>query len=158
MRELLPNPSVSILFLTIKPPYLVGIYSMDGDLIDSICFDGKTSDTLPLVIKELLSKYNPTMLVYANGPGNQMAIKVTYVCLKTLCIAKNIPLKAVSSFEFNEYKPIELVNKRFFCFENDNITLEYLPNAVDGELRLPVSINSIPLSDICEPIYIMPPA
>lgn len=148
------------LFLTVKSPFTIAVYdSAKHILIEKItCEDAKASDVLPSMIGSLLEKYEPILLLYSNGPGNQMSIKISYVCLKTVSIAKNIALKAASSFAFNGYKPIELINKRFFCFENDNIAIKYLPHESDYEMRVPEFIDCDKFSSECEPIYIMPPA
>lgn len=71
-----------------------------------------------------MQKYDFTDLIYANGPGSYMGIKISYVSLKTLSIIKNIPLFAISAFELNNYGPIS-ANKNFcFVYKQDQIILE----------------------------------
>gem|GEM_PF-3392758 len=153
------KPRASFLFLVAKPPFSIGIYDEANELIEAVALeDGKASDLLPLRIRELLTKYEPLSLFYTNGPGNQMSIKICYVCLKSVCIVKDIPLYGVSSFEFNDFGLIELANKRFFCFENDKIVLKYIENANEDKLRLPLSTRHIEVAKSSEPVYILPPA
>ena len=159
VRELLQKPRVTLLFLFVKAPFWIGAYDEKGLLIESISIvEGKASDILPSKLDLLLQKYEPTRLIYANGPGNQMSIKISFVCLKTLSIARNIPLEAANSFEFNASGLIELANKRFFCFENDKITLKYIEDGEDSPIELPCSVDGIRFSDTVQPLYVLPPA
>ena len=73
---------VSVVVVSISSPILIGIYK-DDILIDTIQSEGKTSDILPSIFDELLKKYSITNIYYANGPGSYMAIKISYVFLKT---------------------------------------------------------------------------
>ncbi|HBD8802543.1 TPA: tRNA threonylcarbamoyladenosine biosynthesis protein TsaB, partial [Campylobacter jejuni] len=92
---------------------MIGIYQ-DDKLIKTYKSEEKASEFLPKILDELLKEYDFTSLIYANGPGSYMGIKISYVSLSTLSIVKNIPLFAVSAFELNGYKPIS-ANKNF-CF------------------------------------------
>ncbi len=40
------------------------------------------------ILDELLKEYDFTSLIYANGPGSYMGIKISYVGLSTLSIVK----------------------------------------------------------------------
>jgi hypothetical protein len=154
----LPTPNVTFLFLFVKPPFHVGIYDKSGSLTEMITTEeGKASDVLPVLISSLLDKYEPIELIYANGPGNNMSIKICYVCLRSLSIVKNIPLKSASSFEFNNHGLIELTNKRFFCFENDKISLIHLEYSSESEIFLPKTLENIVFSAVAEPFYLLPP-
>jgi len=123
-----------------------------------VLHDTKASEALPLLIKELLEKSEPVSLFYTNGPGNQMSIKISYVCLKTLSITKNIPLMAASSFHFNGFAPIELANKRFFCFENGNIAVKHMDDGENTPFVLPDILDETVFFAESEPIYLLPPA
>jgi len=76
---------------------MVGCYE-DDILVESVLDDGKTSNVLLPIIDKMLKRYDIDYIIYANGPGSYMAIKITYVTLKTIEILKGIELKACSAF------------------------------------------------------------
>jgi len=137
----------------------VGLYDETGKMIlQKTLPDAKASDAIPVVIEELLGTYEPSALFYTNGPGNQMSIKISYVCLKTLAVAKNIPLYATNSFCFNGFAPIELANKRFFCFENGNIAIKHMVDMDNAPFMLPDRLDETVFATESEPVYLLPPA
>ncbi len=132
----------NVLVISIANPILVGIYQ-DTKLIETISQDGKTSDVLPTIFDTLLSKYNIENIIYVNGPGSFMAIKVGYIFLKTLSIVKNINLKACSGFEFNNNSPIKALGKKyFFKGEDDTIQLKFLEDSIIEDFKLPNILNN----------------
>lgn len=82
---------IEVLVITISNPLLIGIYE-DKKLIKEYKLDGKTSDLLPSLFKNLLLEFDIKKIIYVNSPGSFMAIKVAYIFLKTICITKNINL------------------------------------------------------------------
>jgi len=85
----------TVVVISISNPILIGIYR-NKKLVENISKEGKTSDILPLLFDNILSKYNVENILYVNGPGSYMAIKIAYIFLKTISIVKNIRLYAVS--------------------------------------------------------------
>jgi tRNA A37 threonylcarbamoyladenosine modification protein TsaB len=125
-----------LLVIALSSPILVGVYE-DGRLIKTIETEEKSSEALPEIIQELLDSYDFSHLVYANGPGSFMAIKVTYLFLKTVSITKNVPLLARDAFYFNDNTPIKAVGKLFFVKNSDTITTQTFDTAPAGSFRLP---------------------
>jgi len=118
--------SIRILVISVANPILIGVYS-DTKLIDTISQEGKTSDVLPIIFHNLLKEYNIKEILYANGPGSFMAIKVAYIFLKTLSITNDIPLKAMDAFSFNNNSPIKALGKKYFFKNKDgSISLQFL--------------------------------
>lgn len=99
-----------------------------------------------------MAEFELERLVYANGPGSYMGIKVSYLSLKTLSIVKNIPLFAVSAFELNDFKPIRANKALSFVYKNGQIALQ---EAVEGEFFLPNSLKSLNLQSDNEPFYFL---
>jgi len=108
--------SIKVIVISISTPLLIGIYK-DNQLIETISKTGKTSDVLPVIFDDLLYRFNLKEIIYVNGPGSFMAIKVTYIFLKTLSIINNIVLKAIDGFSFNGNTPIKALSKKYF-FKN----------------------------------------
>lgn len=148
---------ISVVVISISNPILIGIYE-ENKLVDTLQSDGKTSDILPSIFDDLLKKYTINNIYYVNGPGSYMAIKISYIFLKTLSITKNIPLKAVSGFIFNENSPIKALGKKyFFKAENGKIAIDFIENLAElKQFKLPSDISTISFCDDTLPNYHLP--
>jgi len=133
----------------------MGLYR-EGKLFKSYKSDKKTTVILPEIFQKITSLYDITALYYAKGPGSFMAIKVSYVFLKSYAIAKNITLKAVDGFYFNNNAPIKALGKTYFVKEGNNITFGTMTLKKNGEFHLPKSLNHQDFSDDILPLYILP--
>lgn len=129
------------LIIALGSPVYIGIYDEHGQLIESMKNDGMGSDVLPLIFEDVLKRYHLKHLIYANGPGSFMGIKVAYLFLKTLSIVRNIPLLAVDGFFFNENHPIKAVGKLYFVKNSNTIGVEPLDNPVLKGFELPQTID-----------------
>jgi len=149
--------AISVVVISISSPILIGIYK-ENILIDTIQNEGKTSDILPWIFDMLLEKYNIENIYYVNGPGSYMAIKISYIFLKTLSITKNIPLKAASGFLFNENSPIKALGKKyFFNGQDDKITIDFIEDLEElKDFKLPDDISNISFSEDTLPNYHLP--
>jgi len=148
---------MKIVVISIANPILVGIYDNDI-LIDTIKRDGKTSDVLPDIFKELQEKSNISIdtIIYVNGPGSYMAIKVAYIFLKTFCIVKNIEFKAIDGFSVNNNSPIKALGKKYFFQKNDEVIIDFLGDYKLEDFKLPNDISMIKLNDKTLPNYHLP--
>ncbi len=147
---------IEVLVISISNPLLIGIYK-DNILIEEIEKEGKTSDVLPILFKELLEKYDIDKISYVNTPGSYMAIKVTYVFLKTLSISKKLEFRACSGFEFNKNSPIKALGKKYFKNENGNVKVDFLEKEdTIRAFKLPKSIDKINFKEETLPIYNLP--
>ena len=143
---------VDTVLVALSSPILVGIYEK-GLLIDQIKSEDKSSDVLPLIYKELLSKYDVDSFIYANGPGSFMSIKVAYVFLKSLSIVKNIPLYAVDAFYFNKNRPIKAIGKLHFVKIQGKIETRKAEEIQPQCFVLPLRIKKEDFSKENAPIY-----
>jgi tRNA A37 threonylcarbamoyladenosine modification protein TsaB len=147
---------IEILVISISNPLLIGIYE-DRLLIKEHKLEGKTSDLLPSLFKELLIKFEIKRINYVNSPGSYMAIKVAYIFLKTLCITKNIEFRASNGFEFNENSPIKALGKKYFKQHKNEIKVEFLEKEdIIRDFKLPLSIEKINFNKQTLPIYNLP--
>ena len=151
---------IEVLVISISKPLLVGVYD-NKKLIRTYEEQGKTSDVLPNIFKKLLKQYVLNTIYYVNAPGSYMAIKVSYVFLKTISIIKNIELKACSGFEFNQNSPIKALGTKYFINENSdksqNIKVDFLDNNTKiHNFELPNVIDDINCSSKTLPIYNLP--
>ena len=150
--------NIKVLVISISNPIQIGIYENDI-LIKTIVKEGKTSDVLPLIFEKILLKYNINDILYVNGPGSYMAIKIAYIFLKTISIINQINLYAVSGFDFNENTPIKALGKKYFfrdLNDNNKVIIDFLGDNVISDFKLPNSISDIPYSTEILPEYNLP--
>jgi len=148
---------VEVLTLALSSPLKVGVYK-DNKLIKSYTKEEKTSDILPVVFKEILEKFDLNAIYMVNGPGSFMAIKVSFVFLKTIAITKQIPIFGCDGFFFNQNSPIKAVGNRFFMKKNGTIS----PEIFDGDkedikpFELPSFLDKTIFKKDVEPLYVLP--
>jgi len=150
------STKVDVLVISLGSPLLVGVYS-DAKLIKSFVKEEKTSDILPIIFDEILKEFEIENLFFAKGPGSFMAIKITYIFLRTLSITLRIPIFASDGFNFNKNSPIKAVGSRFFMKKNDNITVEILKDSSKVKsFELPDILDKTIFSADVEPLYVLP--
>ncbi len=149
--------TIDILVISLTSPLLIGIYH-ENNLIQTYSSKEKTSDILPIFFDEILKKYICQNLYYSNGPGSFMAIKITYLFLKTLSITLNVPLFATNGFSFNKKSPIKAVGALYFVEENGTIRTQKIDvkNINLIPFSLPKHLDKKIFSDQTKPLYILP--
>ena len=116
----------------------------------------QTSESLPLMFEGILKEYVPSRLFFARGPGSFMAIKITYIFLRTISIALGVPLFACDGFVFNEGRPIRAMRNLYFMKEANEITTIRLEDSVEQHFTLPQILNEDLFNDEIEPLYMLP--
>ncbi|CAA6799054.1 MAG: TsaB protein, required for threonylcarbamoyladenosine (t(6)A) formation in tRNA [uncultured Sulfurovum sp.] len=147
--------SYKILIISISSPLLIGVYR-DEQLIETVENAGKTSEVLLKILDELSSKYNYSHIIYTSGPGSYMAIKLTYITLRSLEILKNISFEACEAFELNEQKPIKAMGKLYFIKENNTIITKKFDEVLEQRFELPSMLSEVTILDNNKPLYILP--
>lgn len=130
---------------------MLGVYQ-DNILIQNLKSEQKASEFVPEILDNLLEKYSFDELIYANGPGSYMGIKISFLSLKTLSIVKNIPLFALSAFELNDFKPIRANKNLCFVYEKGEISLK---KAEPAEFFLPENLTKLTLNEDNLPFYFL---
>ncbi len=149
---------MNILVVSLTSPLLVGVYENKA-LIETFTSKEKTSDILPKIFNTIFKKYAPKNLYFARGPGSFMAIKITYLFLKTLTITKNMQLFATDGFDFNENSPIKAVGTLYFIKKDGIISTQKI---TDDEIKkikafkLPKRLDDKRFTTDNEPLYILP--
>lgn len=147
---------IEVLVISISKPLLVGVYE-NKKLIKSYEDEGMTSDALPLIFEKLLKEFTINSISYVNTPGSYMAIKVSYVFLKTICLSREIEFKACSGFEFNENSPIKALGKKYFINNENGVKVDFLDNKSKiCDFKLPEVLENIDFSYETLPIYNLP--
>ncbi len=141
-----------VVVIALSSPLLIGIYK-EGVLIESIESHEHTSEALPSIFEEILNRYKISNIIYANGPGSFMAIKVAYIFLKTLCIVNNYTFKATDAFFFNENSPIKAIGKLCFVKTSHHIETQLFEKVPPNSFILPKQINIHDFNEETLPYY-----
>jgi len=154
LQKVLPS-MYEILIVSISSPLLIGVYE-DGVLIETIESDQKTSEVLLKILTELSTKYNYSRIVYTSGPGSYMAIKLTYITLRSLEILKDISFDACEAFELNGNNPIKAMGKLYFIKEKETIITKKFDEVLEQRFSLPSMLSEVTILDNNKPLYILP--
>ena len=150
----MPLPQAEVVVVALGTPLLVGVYQ-EGRLIERYTSDEKTSEALPKIFKDILKKYDLRRIYYAKGPGSFMAIKLAYIFLETLRVARNIELVGCEGFVFNNNAPIKAMGNLYFVKEEEKIVTKKLEDVKSG-FTLPASTKELQCSGERAPLYVLP--
>jgi len=148
-------PKYTVLIVSIASPLLLGVYR-DDILIETIKSKEKTSEILLKLLMEIFQKYNTKHLLYISGPGSYMAIKLTYITLRSLEITKGITFDACDAFSLNKNNPIKAMGKLYFIKENNTIITKKFDEAVEQRFELPSMLSEVTILNDNKPMYILP--
>jgi tRNA A37 threonylcarbamoyladenosine modification protein TsaB len=154
LQKVLPS-LYEILIVSIASPLLIGVYK-DGLLIEEITSEQKTSEVLLKKLMEISKRYNYTHIVYTNGPGSYMSIKLTYITLRSLEILKGISFDGCNAFDLNGQKPIKAMGKLYFIKEKETIITKKFDEVVEQRFKLPSMLSEVTILDDNKPLYILP--
>ena len=154
MQDLLPK-KYTLLIISISSPLLLGVYE-DDKRIETISSELKTSEILLPTIMNILDKYDISKIIYTRGPGSYMAIKLTYIILKTIEIVRDIRCFGCSGFALNDNQPIKAIGNLYFIKEKETIMTKKYEQPVNASFALPQSIQDLELDEESTPEYILP--
>ena len=149
------SPKYEVVVVSISSPLLIGVYK-DGILIDKLKSKEKTSDILLKLLMEIAHKYEYQRVIYTSGPGSYMAIKLTYITLRTLQIIKGIDIDGCDAFSLNSENPIKAMGKLYFIKEKDTIITKKFDEAVEQWFELPSMLSEVTILENNRPLYILP--
>lgn len=154
MQKVLPK-RYELLIISISSPLLVGVYE-DGNLVRTISSELKTSEVLLPLLKECIDQYDISTMIYTRGPGSYMAIKLTYIILKTIEIMLGIKCAGCSGFALNGGQAIKAVGNLYFIKEKETIITKKYDEPVNTTFVLPQSIHDLKLDEESTPDYMLP--
>jgi tRNA A37 threonylcarbamoyladenosine modification protein TsaB len=146
---------VILLINPLSTPIQIGCYQ-DDKLICSQELDGKASDVLLGALESLLEQHEIEKIIYASGPGSYMAIKLTYITLKTIEEIRGIPFEACSAFELSSGRPVRAMGQLYFVKEKETIITQKFDEHVTQEFGLPDYLGSLRIEPENTPLYIIP--
>jgi len=145
--ELLINP--------ISIPLQVALYD-NQKCIKRYKLDGRTSDVLLEKVEEIHSEYNISKIIYVNGPGSYMAIKLTYIMLRTIELISGTPFYGCSAFELNNNNPVRAMGSLYFIKEKETIITQKFDQKIEQEFWVPDNLSAVALAESNKPNYILP--
>lgn len=146
--------SHSIVLYSTTSPFLAGVYKR-GVKIEEFKSLDKTSSAITSFFSDILERFEIDAIYFAKGPGSFMSIKITYIFLKTLSIAKGIKLGATDSFYFSSNGYLRASKNSYFLKKEGTITLT--KEGQEPTIFLPKILDEGVFSDDCEPFYYLPP-
>lgn len=149
------SPRYKLLIVSIASPLLIGLYEEDV-LIKEIKSEEKTSEILLKIIMEIVQKYSIAKIIYTSGPGSYMAIKLTFITLRSLEILQGIEFNACDAFSLNQNNPIKAMGKLYFIKENNTIITKKFDEAVEQRFELPSMLSEVAILNNNKPMYILP--
>ena len=103
-----------------------------------------------------MERYDLSQIIYTRGPGSYMAIKLTYIMLKTVEILKGIKCVGCSAFTLNGGQPIKAIGNLYFIKEKETIMTKKFEQPVDAHFALPQSIHDLDIDEESTPDYMLP--
>ena len=149
------SPEYTLLVLSIASPLLLGVYR-NGELLEKIESEKKTSEVLLAIVSELLGRYALSGIIYTRGPGSYMSIKLSYIILKTIEIVKGIPLAGCSAFSCNGGAPIRAIGNLYFVKEGESIVTKRFNEPLPQLFSLPASLQGLSIDPLSIPDYTLP--
>jgi len=149
------SPNYQLLIISISTPLLVGVYK-DSILIDTFESEKKTSEILLPLIDKCIEKYPISSIIYTRGPGSYMAIKLTYIMLKSIEIIRGIKCLGCSGFALNGGQPIKAIGNLYFIKEKETIITKKYEQPIPVKFTLPQSIHDLVLDEESTPEYLLP--
>ncbi len=128
----------------------------DDTLIKTFSSDLKTSEILLPLIMDILDKYDILEIIYTRGPGSYMAIKLTYIMLKTIEIIRGIKCVGCIGFTLNDNQPIKAIGNLYFIKEKETIITKKFEQSVNVVFTLPQSIHDLEIDEESTPEYMLP--
>jgi hypothetical protein len=125
-------------------------------LIKTMHSDKKTSESLLPMIEECLDSYSVTKIIYTRGPGSYMAIKLTYIILKSIEIIRDIECFGCSGFAVNNNRPIKAIGNLYFIKEKETIITKKYEQPMIVKFTLPQSIQDLTIDEESTPDYVLP--
>lgn len=141
--------------ISLSSPLHVGIYD-NNHLIKQYETKEQTSEVLPLLFQEILESFTCKRLFFAKGPGSFMAIKISYVFLKTLSISLGVPLYACDGFTFNDNRPIRALRNLYFIKNDGTITTQRFDEEIEQIFHLPNHLYETKFDNNTDPLYMLP--
>jgi len=148
-------PKRTLLINPVASPLQFALYE-EGKLQRRWEHDGYASEVLLPELERLLNEEYLDEILYVNGPGSQMGIKLTYIALETLRLLRGIPFGAVSAFTLNGGRPLKAMGRLYFVKEKETIITQPLEEIIVQEFSFPSLLEALEREPENRPDYRLP--
>ena len=148
--------ALTLLINPIASPLQFALYDPEGILAESWEVGGYVSEHLIGELDRILSGQEIGRILYVNGPGSYMGIKLTYITLRTLELLRGIPFEGVSAFSLNGNRPLKAMGKLYFVKEKETIITRKFDETIPQEFRIPEHLSAIEVAKERGPDYRIP--
>ena len=125
-------------------------------LLESLEIEGYVSENLVETLDRIMEENTLKRILYVNGPGSYMGIKLTYITLRTLEAVRGIPFAAVSAFSLNGGRPLKAMGRLYFVKEKETIITRKIDEKIPQEFRMPMHLKELEILPGREPDYRLP--
>jgi len=153
----LPEKEAATLLINpIASPLQFALYDSHGVLTEQWEVEGYVSEHLTGELDRLLAERRIGKIIYANGPGSYMGIKLAYITLRTLELLRGIPFEACSAFSLNGNRPLKAMGRLYFVKEKETIITRKYDETIPQEFRFPSLLSDIVTAEDRRPDYRIP--
>jgi tRNA A37 threonylcarbamoyladenosine modification protein TsaB len=149
------SPETVLVVNPVATPLQFALYR-EGKLERSWEREGYASDWLVTELDRLLEASPPAEILYVNGPGSQMGIKLAYLTLRTLELLRGIPFGAVSAFALNGGRPLKAMGRLYFVKEKETIMTKSFQEPIAQEFSFPSTLEALEREPDNRPDYRLP--
>ncbi len=156
MSGALPENAFTLLVNPLSSPLQLALYNERGMLHRKWEVEGYVSDVLTGEIDRLTESYSIRKILYANGPGSYMGIKLCYILLRTLELLRGIPFEGCSAFSLNGNRPLKAMGKLYFVKEKETIITRKYDEKIPQVFTPPPSLCELEIASDRRPDYRIP--
>ena len=149
------SPETVLVVNPVSAPLQFALYRA-GRLEESWSREGYASELLVEELDRLSEREKIDEILYVNGPGSQMGIKLSYIALKTLELLRGIPFGAVSAFALNGGRPLKAMGRLYFVKEKETIITKTFNEPIAQEFSFPSDLEAVEREPENRPDYRLP--
>jgi len=149
------SPETVLVVNPVAAPLQFGLYR-DGRLVRSWEREGYASEVLIPELERLMDRERLDEILYVNGPGSQMGIKLAYITLRTLELLRGIPFGALSAFSLNGGRPLKAMGRLYFVKEKETIITKSYQEPIVQEFSFPSELEVLEREPENRPDYRLP--
>jgi len=149
------SPETVLVLNPVATPLQFALYR-NGRLARQWEREGYASEHLVEELERLTRDEGVNEILYVNGPGSQMGIKLSYIALKVLELLRGIPFGAVSAFTLNDGRPLKAMGRLYFVKEKETIMTKNFTDPIAQEFAFPPELEVLEREPDNRPDYRLP--
>jgi tRNA A37 threonylcarbamoyladenosine modification protein TsaB len=148
--------NVTVLLISAAKPCFFALYDENGEMIEQESCDKPLTESLYVLMSAAERRYSIKRVLYVNGPGSFMGLKLGFVFMRTFALAREIDFAACDSFAITGGAPVFSHKNRWFVKNGSSIELIRFENPPENRLIPPKKLNMANFSGDTTPCYLLP--